>query len=53
MLRALITQLPEAELHAVLGGGRGELGLLVPELEDEPPRPGPPPANAIPPGCWS
>ena len=53
MLRAVIAQLPEPELDAVIGGARGELGRLVPELEDEPPAAGPRPASAIPPGCWS
>lgn len=39
MFRALAAELGDAELDAVLGAGRGEIGRLVPELGDG--RPGP------------
>ena len=53
MLRALTRELPPAELDSVLGGARGEIGRLVPELEHE--RPSTPAAavSAIHPGCSS
>jgi DNA-binding CsgD family transcriptional regulator/tetratricopeptide (TPR) repeat protein len=35
MLRSLTRELPAAELDAVLGGARAEIGRLVPELEPE------------------
>jgi DNA-binding CsgD family transcriptional regulator/tetratricopeptide (TPR) repeat protein len=34
MFRALATEVPEAELDELLGSARGELGRLVPELDD-------------------
>jgi DNA-binding CsgD family transcriptional regulator/tetratricopeptide (TPR) repeat protein len=37
MIRALAAELPGAELDAVLGTARGEIGRLVPELEDDQP----------------
>jgi DNA-binding CsgD family transcriptional regulator len=40
MLRALIAELPRPELDVVIGGARGELGRLVPELEEELPAAG-------------
>ena len=37
MIRSLAAELPAAELDAVLGAARGEIGRLVPELEDDRP----------------
>ena len=37
MIRSLAAELPAAELDAVLGKARGEIGRLVPELEDDQP----------------
>ena len=37
MIRSLAAELPAAELDAVLGAARGEIGRLVPELEDDQP----------------
>ncbi len=34
MFRAMATEVPEDELDALLGSARGELGRLVPELDD-------------------
>ena len=34
MFRAMVTEVPEDELDALLGSARGELGRLVPELDD-------------------
>ena len=34
MFRAMATEVPEHELDALLGSARGELGRLVPELDD-------------------
>ena len=35
MIRSLAAELPVAELDAVFGAARGEIGRLVPELEDD------------------
>jgi DNA-binding CsgD family transcriptional regulator len=37
MIRSLAAELPAAELDGVLGAARGEIGRLVPELEDDQP----------------
>ena len=37
MIRALAVELPKPELDAVFGAARGEIGRLVPELEDDQP----------------
>ena len=37
MIRSLAVELPATELDAVFGAARGEIGRLVPELEDDQP----------------
>ena len=37
MIRSLAAELPAADLDAVFGAGRGEIGRLVPELEEDQP----------------